>query len=386
MFPKLPAKLYVGVIIIIALPGLSFLTWYFQEKKPIDILIMNKSSVSANRVEHMAAFWVLNHERYIKRTGKTYRHKSDYYGFIPSGPAKNKEYFIKEIDEKKADSLATNYDAAWFVDTYGVQLEEWYAGNDGGPASSMLYGGLDHGDFLFIRKMLERNKLVIAEFNFFASPTTVNIRRRVEQLTGVYWSGWSGRYYDNLNYRTNGEFPDWIVEQYETETGSPWIYSGPGIIFINIDGSIVVLENEIHLDIEVPLVTTSKTNARKYGVSERVHYPGRFDISYAADTASVLSFYEIYATSLGEQILDNHNIPSRFPAVSTGTGEGVFYYFAGTYSHIDISPVTSRLAGIRSFGFLKKDGNIASKNKFFINYYYPLVSGIFKEYHSEITN
>ncbi len=382
---KLIIKLSAALILVIALLCTSYIAWFLKEKKPVDILVMNKSAVSGNRVEHRAAFWVLNKERFVNSSGKAYRQKSGYYGFIPLSPFRNREYLLREITEELADSLSKAYDVAWYVDTYGVSLEEWYSGTATGVSSRMLYGGLDYGDYLFIKKMLESNKMVIAEFNFFASPTPQDIRSMVEQLTGVYWSGWSGSYYDNLDYSQNGEFPLRLVENYEGLNGALWDYSGPGIVFESHDNKVVVLEYDTHLDVEVPLVTTSGTTAAKYGVAETVHYPGRFDISYPADTSAVVSYYEIYVNSNGEKVLSKHNIPCRFPAVTVAAVPGTFLYMAGDYSNIRLPLVTSRLAGSQAFDFLLYSNDVVSKESFFSKYYYPFVSKIIKDYQSELT-
>ncbi len=347
---------------------------------------MNKSAGTVSREEHKAAFWLLNYERFVKKNRTKYDHRKDYYGFIPVKPYRNKNWNIRSIRLNDIDSLTAHYDMAWFVDTYGLSLGDWYGDPSQDVYSRMLYGGLNKNDYIFIKEMLGRNKLVIAEFNFFASPTTGVIRSKTEKLVDVYWSGWTGIYYDNLNYLMNKEVPGWIINNYKEQNQGEWPYSNSGIVLVNHEGKVLVLEYETHIDIEVPLVTTSYDKASSYGVSPVVHYPCRFDISYAADTSDVISYYELSVNLNGERLLSNHNIPSRFPAVTKNSGNGLFYYLAGSYSHHDMTMLTSMLRGSRSFEFIMHSERIGSKGKFFREYYYPFISTVISDYYEIISN
>lgn len=382
-------KIILAITVIAAIPLISFLLWFFSEKKPFDIIIVNKSAYSVSRFENKSAIGILHHNRFVKKDGKAYNRKRDYYGFFPSEPYDEKQYYVREITGNNADSLAGNYDMAWFidsygfVDSYGLTVGDWYGdGASDHEHSEILYGGLSQHDYRLLHEMITNDKLVLAEFNFFASPTPENVRKMTEKLIDIYWSGWTGMYYDDLDYRTNKYLPVWILEAYREQNNNYWPYTESGIVLVHEDGSVLVLENETHLDIEVPLITTSPEEAAMYGVSEQVHYPYRFDISYAADTTSVISFYELCVNEKGRQLLVSRNIPSRFPAVSGKPGKNNFYYLAGNFSFYEMPAFTTMMRGVRAIDFFLYTDEIESRDKFFWKYYYPLVTNIVLDYYN----
>lgn len=374
-------KFLVAVIIITGIPLISFLLWYFKTRIPVEILVMNKSAASVSRIEHKAAFWIFNNSRIVKRTGKSYNHKEDYYGFIPVTPYRNKEYLLKEIRTGDIDSLSDHYDMAWFVDSYGLTYDDWY-GNPSHPGRSrILYGGLTQADYMFIRDMIRKKKPVIAEFNFFASPTSQQVRSKSEELTGIYWSGWTGFYCDNLDRISNGDLPLWIINTYQEQNGIEWNYSNPGIVLVSQHNRIVVLEKETHIDIEFPLIITGSDKAARYGIARLVHFPGRFDISYATDPGKVISYFELSVNANGESLLKDHNLPFRFPAVVGNPGSIDFYYLAGNFSEARIGMTGSKFWGIRFLkSFLDNDGT-DSRSEFYRSYYYPFISTVISDYH-----
>ncbi len=377
-------KIILPITVIVAIPLISFLLWFFSEKKVFNILIVNKSAYSTSRFENKSVFGILNHNRFVKENGEVYNRRRDYYGFFPSKPYDEKQYYVREINGNNADSLAGKYDMAWFVDTYGLTVGDWYGdASSDNERSSILYGGLNQHDYRLLHEMLANDKLVMAEFNFFASPTPDNIRKKTEALIDIYWSGWTGIYYDDLNYRTNKYLPVWIVETYREQNNSYWPYTKSGIVLVHEDGDILVLENETHLDIEVPLVTTSPEKAAFFGVSEQVHYPYRFDISYAADTTRIISFYELCVNEKGRQLLGRRNIPLRFPAVIGKAGGGNFYYLAGNFSFYEMPAFTTMMRGTRAIDFLLYSDRLASRDKFFWKYYYPFVTNVVSDYYQK---
>lgn len=370
-------KLLIFFIIIIAFPVSSYLLWYFQKKKPVGIILMNKSVISNSGEDHNAAFWILKNNRFVKSDGKSYDPGEDYYGFFPIRSQSKKDYEIKEIKPEEIDLLSDQNDIVWFIDTYGVSFGDWH----GDEQFGMLYGGLEQNDFMLIREMLAKDKLVIAEFNLFASPSTDHLREITENMVDIYWSGWTGMYFDNLNYHLHDEIPSWIIASYKRNSNGQWPFLKSGIILINNDSRVIVLENETHLDIEVPIIATGKKRAEKLGVPVTVHFPYRFDISYAADTTNVISYFELSVNSAGKELLDNNNIPSRFPAVIRN---GNFYYLSGNYSNYEIRMLTSIFKSNRSTDFLFYNDKVESRSEFFRRYYYPLITTVISDHYEKI--
>jgi hypothetical protein len=373
-------KLLIIFMIIIAFPVSWYLLWAFQPKKPVGIILLNKSVSSYDGKDHNAAFWILKNNGFVKRDGKNYDPGADYYGFFPIKSQISKEYEIKEIRPEDIDYLSDHNDIAWFIDTYGVSFGDWHGNKSGDNQHGMLYGGLEHNDYLLISEMLVKDKLVIAEFNLFASPSSDLLREMTEKMVGIYWSGWTGMYFDNLDVKLNDDIPSWVVDSYKIHNNGQWPYSKSGIILINHDSRVIVLENETQIDIEVPLITTGKRKAERFGVPVAVHFPYRFDISYAADTTNVISWFELSVNSMGKELLASNNIPSRFPAV---TGNGNFYYLSGNYSNYEISMFTSMFKTNRSFDFLFYNDKVESRSEFFRKYYIPLITTVISDHYEK---
>jgi hypothetical protein len=72
------------LVVILAFPVYSFVKWAFQEKKPMNILVLNKTVPTLDRVTHRSLFWILKNERFVDKEKKSsYSYRSDYYGFLP---------------------------------------------------------------------------------------------------------------------------------------------------------------------------------------------------------------------------------------------------------------------------------------------------------------
>ena len=79
------------VIIILAailiLPFINLIRWTFQAKKPMDIILVDKTVPALERENHKSFNWILTNERFVKKENKSsYSYKKDYYGFYPIRP------------------------------------------------------------------------------------------------------------------------------------------------------------------------------------------------------------------------------------------------------------------------------------------------------------
>ena len=72
------------VVVILALPVINLIRWTFQTKKPMEILLVDKTVPDLERIEHRSFDWVLTNERFVKKENKrSYSYKKDYFGFVP---------------------------------------------------------------------------------------------------------------------------------------------------------------------------------------------------------------------------------------------------------------------------------------------------------------
>jgi hypothetical protein len=368
------------LVILVLIPLVSWLVWGFSSGKPLNIMVLNKTVLSLERKEHRALFWFLIHEKYTKPDGKAYNMNKDYFGFHPIRPEKTRKYVINRVKLTEIDKLASTYDMTYFADTYGIFFNEWYRGRNVNDKGTLIEGGLNNNDYLFLKKMYELKKLIIAEYNFFATPTDDLVRSRAEDLLGIEWSGWIGKYFNNLSVEKNKSLPIWIVELYNSKSQTDWDFKGAGIVLVNeITKDVIVLEAGKQLDSPLPEIQTTEYGKSKFDVPENVNFCQWFEISYT-EKNRIIAEIKIHINIDGKPLLDKYNLPSRFPAIIESGSDAPFYYFTGDFTEYPVKMFTARLAGIGLFKGLFYNNKPDSPSKFYWTYYQPLLGDILENY------
>jgi len=368
------------IIILVLIPVVSWLLWNFKPNRPLDLLVLDKTVLGFEKKEHRALFWMLINEKFVKEDKKAYNMHKDYFGFHPLKPEKSRKYEVKRIKLTDIEKLAMQYDGVYYADTYGVFFNEWYRRPSATGKGTLIEGGLNNNDYLFLKRLYDENKLIISEYNFFGPPTVPLVRRKAEELLGLTWSGWTGKYCHQLNPKKNKDLPDWIVGMYNQKNNEGWNFTGPGIILINeATKSVVVLESEEHLEVDVPEIQTTEIGKEEYDLPESVHYPNWFDITMNNGNTVVAEF-KIHINMEGKNMLDKYNLPSRFPAVIESNGSAPYFYFGGDFSEYPVKMFTAKLKGIRTFENMFYNHKPQSPSKFYWTYYIPMVSQILNEY------
>lgn len=375
-------KLIANTVIFgfLSIPLVMFLLWLFTPSTAIKALIVDKTVLSEDCNEHYSLNWILKHEKYKKPDGSYYSAAKDYFGFFPGG---DKKFTIKDLSGLSSfqlDSVSDYYQIGYFADTYGIYYNEWYLDTFVNEYSTKVYGGMHMNDYELIRRMKEKRKLVIAEFNLFSAPTSPDIRKKTEDLFHVKWSGWVGRYFESLDTLNNPDLPAWTVCLYTKQFEKPWGFKNSGIILIHEDETIVVLENKTHLKEESPLLKTFDYGREKFGLPEKTYYPFWFEINTATDTTNrVVSYFEIMPTGKGDSLLMAFKVPRIFPAVFECLTNETSYYFCGDFCD---NPVKGRFfpfKGIDLFEiFVLNTEESQDRSHFFWRYYKPLMQNILK--------
>lgn len=365
-------------------PLWMFLLWEFQNGSKLDVFILDKTVNNTLYQEHRSLTWILQYDKYLKSDGKLYNLTKDYFGFFPQKNNKYEIHDLSKYSEGEIDELANKYQVFYSADTYGVYFNEWYHRNDINEHSGKLYGGMINNDFLLMKKMAERNKLVICEYNTIATPTPKNIRSKVENMFSFQWSGWAGRYFFSLDTVVNSELPRWVIRLYKKQYHTNWTYTGSGIVFVNESDSIVILENKKDLLYEVPQIITNKYGKEKFGLPDTMNYPYWFDICTSDKVNRMMAYYKINTTENGDSILSANGISSIFPAVLENS-QYRFYYFAGDFSDNFVRMRLSKLRGVDHLRSLMINPyDLSDRSRFFWEYYVPLVRTILKDYSKEI--
>ena len=117
------------LLVLLILPAVGFFGWFFKEKKPMNIIILDKTVHSLDRLKHRSLTWVLANDRIVKKDNKRkYLLRKDYYGFYPIKPLRSKQFRRNDIRLVNVIDIAENNDVLYYADTYGVFFNDWYQG------------------------------------------------------------------------------------------------------------------------------------------------------------------------------------------------------------------------------------------------------------------
>jgi len=370
------------LILVFALPFVKFVRWSFQEKKPIDVVILDKTVPTLERLNHKSLTWILNNSRFVKKEKKnSYSYKNDYYGFAPTRPLKDRGNTKKEYHVSEMLELPERIDAIYFTDAYGVFFNDWYVGVNKSRRSRKIYGGLNNTDYLLVNEMKNRNKLIILEYNTLDYPTPAFESYRTQEKLGITFTGWSGKYFRTLD-TTAKNFPVWMTSMYRKEHNKPWTFTKSGIVLLS-EKNIIVLEEGTHLKDAVPYIVTDEENCEKFGVPSSVAFDKWFDIIDPMN-GNVISKFSLGTTALGDTLLSGKMLGNTFPAVTQDSATRRIYYFSGDFANNKVDFCTSRLKGFNGIKGLSYSDKPADTRRFFWLYYKPLVNAIFSDYYSSL--
>ena len=370
------------VAVILVLPVINLLRWTFKAKKPMGIVIVDKTVPTLERVKHKSLNWVLINNRVVKKEKKTsYSYRKDYYGFMPTRPLRNHLWDRNEYHLAGLPDLWEKSDAVYFTDTYGVFFNDWYQGLNVSRKSRKLFGALNNNDNLLIKEMKDRNKLVICEYNTFDYPTADYESYRIQDRLGIKWSGWTGKYYSSLD-TTGKDFPIWMTAMYRRQFKEPWTFKKAGVVLLK-DKAILVLEEGKLLKSAMPHILTDSANCAKFGVPKTVAFDHWFDIIDPLDN-NVISKFKIDTSPLGDSLLADYGLTNTFPAAVQEPKQMHTYYFSGDFTDTSIPVWTSRFAGIEKLPFVLYSKKPDDTRRFFWLYYRPLISSIFNDYYSSM--
>jgi len=377
-------KTIIVILLILAVPFIFYLSWTFQDKKPFDIAILDKTVPTLDRLNHKSITWILTNSRFVKKEKKnSYSYKKDYYGFAPTRPLKDRGSVRMEYHLGEMMDLPEKIDAMYFADTYGVFFNDWYAGVNKSRRSRKIYGGLTNTDYLLLNEMKNRNKLVIVEYNTFDYPTPAFESYRTQEKLGITFSGWTGKYFEKLDTTAKG-FPVWMTSMYRKEYKQPWKFTKPGIVLLS-DKNIIVLEEGTHLKNAMPHIITDTANCQRYGVPSSVAFTNWFDIIDPVAN-EVVSKFELETTSIGDTLLGSQMLKSVFPAVVLDPINRRTYYFSGDFAANKVIYCSSRIKGFDKLKLFLYSDKPDDPRRFFWLYYKPLLNSIFNEYYATLNS
>jgi hypothetical protein len=368
--------------VIIALPVINLIRWSAQTKKPLDIIIVDKTVPTLEREHHKPFSWIMTNERFVKKENQeSYSYTKDYYGFFPQRPIRDKKWDRNDYRLSDLIGLAEKNDAIYFTDTYGVFFNDWFRGINKSRKSRKIYGGLNNNDFLLLKEMKDRNKLIIMEYNSFDYPTAQFESVRTQEKLGIIFSGWTGKYFSSLD-TTSADFPVWMTSMYRKQYKTPWKFTKSGIVILR-EKDIVVLEAGSQLTSALPRIITDDATSQKLGVIPSVVFDQWFDIIDPLQN-QVISKFKIDATPLGDTLLSSNGLLNEFPAVVKDPVSQRMYYFSGDFATSDVPFWISRFKGVEKLRGILYSDKPDDTRRFFWLYYKPLINSIFSDYYSSL--
>jgi hypothetical protein len=275
-----------------------------------------------------------------------------------------------------------NKDLLYLTDTYGVYTLDLLSEDKSAALdwSKEIFGGMEESELQVIQKFISNPKMLIGEWNFFASPTTGAVRKSLEEIVHVDWTGWTGRYFRELDKNKN-EIPTWLPRLYERQYQKYYEFEGAGIAFVHEDLRVVILEDTKHFNDFVNISNLPETSDIIDEKLVTVPFFYWFDVVSPQTEGSILAKYDINLTPEGRDELLRFNISKEFPAVIKYQGPYTSYYFAGDFADSPIQGmITNSFAGIH---YLMKSivffDSSHSQHRFFWNFYYPMMENILAE-------
>lgn len=379
-------KILIILLLAIVTITLTFLTlrvmWASRERTDLNVYILNKSVIHPEEAEHKSVVWLLNHYRFTHPERGAYSYRHDYHGFFPIDP-KNELFDFRSVRISEVEHYASTLDVAYYVDCYGVYPFEWYKGKSKPTRTQRVYGGLNQNDYLLMKKMLDRGKLVIAEYSLFGSPTNALVRSKTEALLGVKWLGWTGRYFHSFDVSSPNGPPGWMKNLYESQHLGVWPSGGSGIILLNHDGILEVLELGKHIKSRYPEINVTENATSRFGVRQNMPFVQWFEFINPG-LNHVPATFTIDVTESGRAVLEGIGLSPSFPAVIEHSGDERFFYFCGNFASNPVQMWTASLAhGKRINNFLYRF-RAPQGSRFLNDFYFPLLGGIIKEYANEM--
>ena len=360
-----------------------WLGWLLTPKKKMVAVIVDKTELP-DGLQHASFTWVLNNQHFTKTNTALYKNDNDYFGFFPLKDEKFRLKGLERFSTEMLEKLSNDADMVYFTDTYGVYKKEWYKKEN---EEGMIYGGMSEQDIQLLQKMKAKHKLIISEFNTIGSPTSDKNRSDFENLFGLKSRGWTGCYFPSLDTLKNKELPSWIVNGYRKDNNGKWPFHNAGIVFVNTESKVVILEEGNHLSSALPVIFVNKSAQKKYHLPAQTAYPFWFDVmQYDTLVNEPIAEFKLNTNAAGKQILKNADLPERFPAILVHEKPDYrFYYFSGNFCDNPISVNSSYFKGIGVMNSLfYHSDDVNNRRNFFWNFYRPLMTRITADYYHSL--
>jgi len=341
-------------------------------KKNLQIVVLNKTfpvvaSVGGKITEldyskQRGLFWLMDYLG-IKNstTGKAYDVVRDYYGnFLSAG----------QLVEKPLNKLTNVPDVIYVADTYGTGNSKINGAEPKGIS------GLTENEVGLIASCYAKGTTVIGEYNIAGDPTTANVSKAIGDIFGVGFTGWAGKFFSDLS--SENDVPNWIRMTYEQQYGKKWGLSGAGIVIAGNNRIIILQRGKDYTGQSINL-SMSVDNAKTFNTGA-VDYYDWFEITKPADDKSVIAWYDLNLTAVGNDQMKLFGLNSKFPAIiANKSGLKTSYYLAGDFcDYREPEKIHSFLGAADLYRLFSTDSE-GDNSHFYWDFYVPFMSKVLKE-------
>lgn len=365
---KTTRVLIIVVLVIVVIPLIGYAGWLLKKGESLEVFVVNKSMTHYRGSENESMNSILDRQKVLTAGNRLYNLKVDHYGLLWD----DGDYRVKFPRLKELDRAAELSDVVYYADVSGIMTSDTRdLGN--GETDKVEYGGLNNTDYTFIKTLISEEKPLVIECSFFGPPTEPLIRYNMEQMTDVYYVGWSGMYVKDLAaVPAQEEGIDW-QKLYRDYSGNNWTFRGPGIVLLNKDAArILVLEEGKGIQTTDGLIVSTDEGRKTYGLPESVNYAGWFTLLHPGRN-EVVSQFQLNPTEEGKLLLNEFGIPDTFPALIHADKN--LYFLAGDFGKCRTSRILPRLWVLGSV-LEKARSNSKNASNFFYSYYQPFMNTI----------
>jgi hypothetical protein len=373
--------------------------WSLHPATPLSFVVLDKTVPDDACTEHLGIFWVLRNSRFMT-AGHLPDPSRDYVGFHPASGR----------GDTLTDARLRGARIVYLADAYGVydyrrghrRYEQEIAIRE--ADLTLQYGGLVKPEVDALSRRFPADApaiaarptpapygtnpapggCLVAEFNVLSYPTSFDSTtwQALQSLLHVEYTGWFGRYYDDLAGAARGGRK--IL--YERLSGKPWNFTGPGLVIVHeaeVPGwkrDIVVLTRE-DLEDDAPRLELPPDLAARTGGVREIPFTGYFDLVSPERDTEVMATLRLGVNGAGRAKLALAGLPSRFPAIIRWRGGHETLYLAGNFARETAPRWAERNWGYREYATLNaRSAPGWRSDDFFWLFYRPFLHSLFMQY------
>lgn len=425
-------RFLIFILIVTAPLWISALYWYSQPKLPLKLSLVDYTVPYDNYAEHSASIWAFNHLKLTppppisvhadhsqtrlselaqeSLKGKT-KPSSQTSNQAPikewatqehyTGPEPFKPYIQRRLShtyplQYLQQNQGIPYDLIYIADTYGVYREDFTQTieKDGKQIkvssstdpellktlfdegeidvhmdfSKLIFGGLSEADLDVLEAHAKQQGDLFFEFNAFCDPTPPAVRQRAENLVGLDWTGWSGRFLPDPHDKDDA--PHWLERLYKKQFPNQELPKKPSLLLAHRDGRVYLIESDEEAQEVLPTLHIKAKFKDRFPMANTPYYYFWFAIMQpqkATDTdlkkqktqkTEVLAEIHLHAPNKLKDIYKLLDIPNKIPLLT----ESIVGHSHRFHLSIDGSDIRENL-GTYSYSGLSFLNSISRRNR-----------------------